>query len=123
HPQRLLLQGGALLLEDGAARHDHVAARAVELEDREAPALADEAVEVARRTEVRVGAGQERRDADVDLETALDLADDQPLDRHAFVVRLLDLAPDLELLGLRARQADGAGLAFARLEIDFDLVA
>src|SRR5690606_35924522 len=62
-------------------------------------------------------------DADVDLEAALHLADDQTLDRQALVVRLLDVAPDLDLLRLRARQADRAGLALAGLEVDVDLVA
>src|SRR5207237_7205976 len=46
HLQRLFLQDLALALHDGAARDDDVAARAIELEDRESAALTDVAVEV-----------------------------------------------------------------------------
>ena len=61
HLQGLLLELRALALHDGAARDDDVAARAVELQHREVAALADEAIEVARRADVGVRAGQERR--------------------------------------------------------------
>src|SRR5262249_34784928 len=79
HLKRLRLERGAFALQDGASRDDDVAAGAVELEDREAPALADVAVEVPRRPEIRVRAGEERRDADVDLQATLHLPDDRAL--------------------------------------------
>ena len=61
HLERLVLERRPLALEHGAARDHDVAARAVELEDREAAALADVAIEVARGPDVGVRAGQERR--------------------------------------------------------------
>src|SRR5438093_587799 len=123
HLERLGLERRALALEDRSPGHHHVPARAVELEDGEATALADVAVEVARRPEVGVRAGEERGHADVHLEPALHLADDRPFDRTVALVGLLDLAPDLELLGLVPREDDVARLGVARLEVDVDLVA
>ena len=52
--QRLRLELGALALEHGTPGHDHVAARAVELEDREPAALADVAIEVAAGAQIGV---------------------------------------------------------------------
>src|SRR5213592_4989997 len=123
HLERLGLERRALALEDRSPGHHHVPARAVELEDGEAPALADVAIEVARRPEVGVRAGEERGHADVHLEPALHLADDRPFDRAVALVGLLDLAPDLELLRLLPREDDVARLGVARLEVDVDLVA
>src|SRR3989449_869549 len=121
--ERLGLERRALALEDRSPGHDHVAARAVELEDGEAPALPDVAIEVARRPEVGVRAWEERGHADVHLESALHLADDRPFDRAVALVGLLDLAPDLELLRLLPREDDVARLGVARLEVDVDFVA
>src|SRR6266403_2175157 len=114
---------GALALEDRPPGNHHVPARAVELEDGEAAVLADVAVEVARRPEIGVRAGEERVHADVHLEPALHLADDRPFDRTVALEGLLDLAPDLELLRLLPREDDVARLGVARLEVDVDLVA
>src|SRR5262249_57418464 len=97
-----------LALEDRPPRHHDVAARAIELEDGEAPALADVAVEVARRTQVGVRPRQERRDADVDLEAALHLPHDGALDRALGFEGALDVTPDDELERLLARQMDVA---------------
>src|SRR5262249_46480492 len=63
------------------------------------------------------------RDADVDLQATLHLPDDRALDGALALVRLLDLAPDLELLRLLPRQDDVARLVVAGLEVDVDLVA
>src|SRR5437016_13695292 len=123
HLEGLGLERGALALEDRPPGHHHVPARAVELEDGEAAVLADVAVEVARRAEIGVRAGEERGHADVHLEPALHLADDRPFDRAVALVGLLDLAPDLELLRLLPREDDVTRLGVARLEVDVDLVA
>src|SRR5437762_3424756 len=123
HLERLGLERRALALEDRSPGHHHVPARAVELEDGEAPALADVAIEVARRPEVGVRAGEERGHADVHLEPALHLADDRPFDRAVALEGLLDLPPDLELLRLLPREDDVARLGVARLDVDVDLVA
>src|SRR5581483_513648 len=121
--QRLRLERRALPLEDRAPRDDDVPARAVELEDREAAPLAEVAIEVPRRPQVGMRAGEERGDADVDAQPALHLADDRALDGALALVGLLDLAPDLELLRLLPREADVARLGVARLEVDVDVVA
>ncbi len=123
HLERLLLEFGALALDHGAARNHHVAARAVELQQLEAPALADVAVQVAGRADVHVRARQKRRHADIDLQAALDLAKDHALDRHLVLERALELAPDLELLRLGVREGDRAVLGLGALEIDVNLVA
>src|SRR6266851_9230 len=123
HLERLLLEFGALALDHGAARNHNVAARAVELEQLEAPALADVAVQVARRTDVDMRAGQKSRHTDIDLQAALDLAQDYTLDRHLVLERALELAPDLELLRLGVREGDRAVLSLGALEIDVNLVA
>src|SRR5207249_4761505 len=110
HLEGLGLERRALALEHGAPGDDDVAARAVELEDGEAAALPEVAVEVARRADVGVRARQEGRYADVDPEPALHLADDGALDGAIALEGLLDLAPHLELLGLLPRQEDLARL-------------
>ena len=110
----------ALALQHGAARDHDVAARAVELEDREAPALADVAIEVARRADVGVRARQERGDADVDLEAALHLADDRALDRALRFERLLDVAPHLSCSAFWRDSTMLAVLGVGGLEVDVD---
>src|SRR5262245_29757753 len=118
----LLLQLRALAFHDRAPRDHDVAARTVELQHRELSALADEAIEIARRANVGVGAGQKRRDAHVDLQAAFDLADNHAVDRAVVLECLLDVPPDLRLLRLAARQHDAAVLALVGIEEDVDLV-
>src|SRR5262249_17509914 len=123
HLERLFLELGPLALEHRAPGHHHVAARAIELEDGEAAALSDVAVEVARRPQVGVRTGEERRDADVDLEATLHLADDGALDRALGLEGALDVSPHDELERLLARQVHVAALGLRRLEEDVDRVA
>ena len=123
HLERLLLQHLALALHHGAARDDHVAARAIELEDGELAALADVAIEVAGGTDVGMRTRQERAHADVDLQSPFHLADDGALDGARRLKGALDVGPNLELLGARAGQRDAAVLPLARVEVDVDLVA
>ena len=121
--QRLFLEFGALAL-DHARRETTTLPRArLNLSNLEASALADVAVQVARRADVHVRAGQKRRHADIDLQAALDLAEDHALDRDFVLERPLELAPDLELLRLGVREDDRAVLGLGALEIDVDLVA
>ena len=56
---------------------DDVAALLVQLDDADFDLGADVAVEIAHRAHLNLRAGQERLDADVDGQTALDAADDQ----------------------------------------------
>jgi hypothetical protein len=121
--ERVLLLLGVLLLEEDLAREDDVAALLVDLDDPHAQVLALERVEVPHRADVDLRAGEERADADVDREAALDALDD-PADDHLVVGEgLLDLVPDLHLLGFFAREDDMAVAIFGALEQDVDGVA
>ena len=67
--------------------------------------------------------GQERADADVHREAALDALDDAADDDLALGIGLLDLVPDLHLLGFFAREHDVAVAIFGALEQHVDRVA
>jgi hypothetical protein len=120
--QRLLLERVALLLEELAAREDDVVPALVELDDAEARLLADQLVEVADRPEVDLRAREERRDADVDLEAALDPPGDDALDHGGLVVGLLDVDPDAALVGAPLGEQREAVVAFLLVDEDVDLV-
>ena len=123
HVERVLLLLGVLLLEERLARQHDVAALLVHLDDAHAQFLAAQRVEVADRTDVDLRAGQERADADVHREAALDPLDDAADDDLALGVGLLDLVPDLHLLGFFAREDDVAFAVFGALEQHVDDVA
>ena len=109
--------------EEHLAREHDVAALLVDLDDAHAQLLAAQRVEVADGTDVDLRAGQERADADVDREAALDALDDAADDDLALGVGLLDLVPDLHLLGFFAREDDVAFAVFGALEQHVDDVA
>ena len=121
--ERVLLLLGVLLFEERLAREHDVAALLVDLDDAHAELLPAQRVEVAHRTHVDLRAGQERADADVDGEAALDALDDAADDDLALGVGLLDLVPDLHLLGFFAREDDVAFAIFGALEQHVDDVA
>ncbi len=121
--ERRLLLLGVLLFEEDLAREHDVAALLVDLDDAHAELLALERVEVAHGTHVDLAAGQERADADVHREAALDPLDDAADDDFAFRKGALDLVPNLHLLGLLARQHDVAFTVFGALEQHVDHVA
>ena len=115
---------GAALFEDGAARHDDVAARAVHLEDLEGLIGAEQRADIAHRPDVDLAARQKRDSAvEIDREAALDPAEDaagHPLIRlEAF----FELRPRLLATRLLARQRGFAILVFHALEEDFDDIA
>jgi len=113
-----------LRLDDGAARHDHVVALAVELDDLELEFLALEVDRVADRTDVDQRARQERADvADVDGEAALDLAADAAGDGLGLFHRLFELVPHHGALGLLARQHGFAEAVLERVQRHLDGVA
>src|SRR6476661_3160223 len=85
----------ALLLEDGAAREDHVVARAVQLDDAALDLLAHELVQVLDAADVDEGGRQEAAHAQVDDEAALDDLDDGAGDGLARLGGALDGAPGL----------------------------
>mgnify|MGYP003694602545 FL=1 len=121
--ERVLLLLGVLLFEERLARQHDVAALLVDLDDAHAQLLAAQRVEVADRTHVDLRSGQERADADVHRETALDALDDAADDDLALGIGLLDLVPDLHLLGFFAREDDVAFAIFGALEQHVDDVA
>ena len=121
--ERVLLLLGVLLFEERLAREHDVAALLVDLDDAHAQFLAAQRVEVADGTHVDLRAGQERADADVDGEPALDPLDDAADDDLALGIGLLDLVPDLHLLGFFAREDDVAFAILGALEQHVDDVA
>src|SRR5207247_95418 len=121
--QRVLLLFGVLFLEERFAREHDVAALLVDLDDAHAELLAAQRVEVPDRTHVDLGAGQERAHADVDGQTALDALDHAADDDLPLRVGLLDLVPDLHLLGFFAREDDVAFAIFRPLEQHVDDIA
>src|SRR5213078_2647730 len=123
--ERRLLERGALLLEQHAARQHDVAALLVELDDLELEALAEERVEVAHRAQIDLRAGEERLDAaaDRDRQAALDARGDHALDQLVALARGADLVPDLEAIGLLLREHAHAGVVLAGLEQHVDDIA
>ena len=121
--ERRLLLLGVLLFEERLAREDDVAALLVDLDHAHPELLPLQRVEVADRTHVDLRAGQERADADVHGEAALDALDDAADDDLPIGVGLLDLVPDLHLLGLLAREHDVAFAILGALEQHVDHVA
>ena len=121
--ERVLLLLGVLFFEEDLAREHDVAALLVDLDDAHPQLLAAQGVEVADGTHVDLRAGKERADADVDREAALDPLDDAADDDLPLGVGLLDVVPDLHLLGFFAREDDVAVAVFGALEQDVDDVA
>ena len=121
--ERVLLLLGVLLFEEHLAREHDVAALLVDLDDAHAQFLAAQRVQVADGADVDLRAGEERADADVDRETALDALDDAADDDLALGIGLLDLVPDLHLLGLFAREDDVAFPILGALEQHVDDIA
>jgi hypothetical protein len=120
--ERLAAHGFLLFLEQRLARNDDVAARAVELEDRELSLLADVTIEAARGTRVDVRARKKRGYADVDLEAALDAADDGSGDGAACVEGVLDDFPDDVLARALVRESKLAVVSAGRLDEDVDVL-
>src|SRR3989449_6544405 len=123
HLERVLLLLLALLLEDRAAREHDVAAATVELDDLGPNRLADHGGQILHRAQVHLGARQERLDADVDGEAALDDLDHAAFHRRALLVGLGDRVPDLDLVGLVLREDDEPLGVFLGFEVHLDLFA
>ena len=121
--ERRLLLLGVLLFEEHLAREHDVAALLVDLDDAHAELLPLQRIEVAHRSHVDLAARQERADADVHREAALDPFDDAADHDFAFGKGALDLVPNLHLLGLLARQHDVAFAVFGALEQHVDHVS
>ena len=113
----------ALGLEDHAARNDDVPAALVELDDLELVDLADQVLDVRDPAQRDLRPGEEGVHAhEVDGDAALDLPDQRSLDRAVGFVRLADLLPDAQEVGLLLREDDDPVVVFEALEEDLDLV-
>src|SRR6516165_1680568 len=123
HLEGLFFERGALTLDHGTARYHDIPARTVEFENLEAPALADIAVEIARRAKVHVRARQESRHANIDLQAAFDLTEDHTFDWGLILESVIEFPPDFELLSLRMRKHHGTVFGLGAFEINIDLVA
>src|SRR6185503_1622414 len=121
--ERRLLLLGVLFFEERLARQHDVAALLVDLDHAHPELLPLQRVEVPYRTHVDLRAGKERADADIDREPALDALDDAADDDLAIGIGLLDLVPDLHLLGLLAREDDVAFTILGAFEQHVDHVA
>ncbi len=115
---------GAGFFQDGATRHDDVAARTVHLQDGEGLFLAHQRADVADRTDVHLRAGQEGAGAaQVDGEAALHAADDRAHDRLAFGVDAFQTGPGFFATGLFTADHGFAGGVLDALQVHFDSVA
>ena len=121
--ERVLLLLGVLFLEERLARQHDVAALLVHLDHAHAELLPAQRVEISHGTHVDLRSGQERADADVHRQAALDPLDDAADDDLALGIGLLDFVPDLHLLGFFAREDDVAFAVFGALEQHVDDVA
>ena len=120
--ERLLLLV-ALFLDQATARHDDVHARFVDLDDLALDLLPDVLRDVTRAADADLRSGQEDRDADLDEETALDLAADLTGDVVTFLVRVDDTFPSALAICLALRQADQPVFVLDGLEEHLDLVS
>jgi hypothetical protein len=121
--QQLCLLRLALLLDQLAARDDDVHPLLVDLDDPRRDLLADPVADVARAADVDLARGQEHGHADVDEQSALDLAQHGALDVIALLVRLDDVLPAADAVGLALAERDEALGVFDLLDQTLDLAA
>ena len=115
---------GAALLEDGAARHDDIAARTIHLEDLERLRRAEQRGDVAHRADIDLAARQKRdRAVEIDREPALDPTEDRAGHPLIALKALFELGPGLLAPRLLARQLRLAVLVLHPLEEDLDDIA
>ena len=127
----VLFQGGqeggfgfvSLLLQQGSPGKDDVAPFAVEFQDLEVVALANEMVGMAHGRQVNLGAGQESDNASqVHGEAALDLGHDGALHFPIVVVGGTDLFPHLDLGGFILGEHERAFFIFPALHQGFHVL-
>ena len=116
--------GAVFLLDDRAARHHHVVALLVELDDFEFERLVFQIRRIANRAYVDQRARQERPNVvDLDREAAFDAAGDDADDDFLFLEGRLQPRPGSRALGFFARQAGLAGAVLDAVQGDFDGLA
>ena len=110
--------------EHGAARHDDVAAGAIHFQDLELLRAAHQRGDVAHRTDVDLGAGQERHGAvEIDGEPAFDAAEDDAFDAAVLGGHFLEHVPRLFAAGLVTAEDDQAIAVFVAFHVNVDAVA
>src|SRR5262245_21571615 len=121
--QRIAL-GAVFLFDDRAARHHHVVALLVELDDFELERLALEVTRVPDRSYIDQRAGQKRADIiDLDDETAFHTSGDAAGHDLAGLESLLEAGPGTCTFGFLARQARFARAILDGIEGDFNFIA
>ena len=83
-----------LFLDRHLARHHHVAAAAVELDDLDRDVLAHQGIQVVNRARIGLRTRHERLDPDVHRQPALDAAQHAAGEDQLLVVGLLEVVPD-----------------------------
>src|SRR5712671_1275684 len=121
--QNLRALRGAFGFDQFAAGENDVLPFLVNFNDLEFVSVADETRQILRRSHVNLRRGQERLDADVDDQPALDDGRDLALDDAAFVADGQNVVPVLFELRLLVREDDGAFLVFELLDEDINQVA
>src|SRR5690606_19023931 len=106
--QQFLALFFTLRFDQRAAADNDIAAGFVDLQHFALNGAADVIADVVRTADVDLAGRQEDVDADIDQQTAFDLANDLAGDDLAFVDRLHHLLPGDDLLGLALAQHDHA---------------
>src|SRR5205085_6641111 len=111
------------LLEERAAREDHVVAVAIELDDLRLELLTDERMEIANPSQVDQGRGKEAAQADVEDQAALDDLDDGAGDRSALRHHAFDPTPGALVLRALLGEDEAALLVLLLENEGLDVVA
>jgi hypothetical protein len=121
--QELVLQLGAHVFEQLAARHHDVTPDVVDLENLALDGRADVVADVGQPANIDLRRVQKDVDADVDEPATLDLARHLTRDNIAFLVLLDDHFPFFLPLGLALRKNDGASLILDSVEQHLNVIA
>ncbi len=120
--QGLLAAFLAVHLQQGAPGKHDISALLIEFEDFELEAFADHLVQIAHRTQIHLGAGEECLDPDIHGKPALDARRNDSLDGLAFLENAADLLPDAEHYGLLLGKHHHAVGIFHGFQEHLDLV-
>src|SRR5262249_5111253 len=121
--QRLAALAGDLLVQDGLAGNNDVAALLVELDNADLNLVALERLQVAYRVNVHLRPSHKRLHADIHGDPALDPLHYRALDALFRVVRLLNVLPHPDALRPFMREQHGTFFVLAALDHDFNFLA
>src|SRR5271165_1739647 len=123
-PESGALAGVLLFLDSHFARHDNVAAAAVQFDDFNRDVLIQERIEIVNRTRVDLRSGHERGYPNIHGEPALDASGDAPGDYQTFALRFFQIVPRSEAAGLlMGEQRVAFRLRALAIDDDIDVVA